>query len=79
LCARAGDAATAAAVRAERAVLAALGGGCLMPLGVFARLEGTQLVVTAALAVDGEIRRAELSGDAQRPELLGEQVAGRLR
>lgn len=77
--AAAGDAGTALAVRAERAVLRALGGGCLLPLGVWARLEDGRLVVSAALGVDGEVRRAELAGDPQGLEALVELVAGALR
>ena len=76
--AAAGDAGTALAVRTERAVLRALGGGCLLPLGAWARLEDGRLVVSAALGVDGEVRRAELAGDPQRLEALVELVAGAL-
>lgn len=77
--AAAGDAGTALAVRTERAVLRALGGGCLLPLGAWARLEDGRLVVSAALGVDGEVRRAELAGDPQGLEALVELVAGALR
>ena len=38
--AAAGDAATDLAVRAERDLLRALGGGCLLPLGAWARVRG---------------------------------------
>jgi hydroxymethylbilane synthase len=79
VCARAADPATTVAVRAERAVLAALGGGCLMPLGAFARVEGQALLIIAALAVAGDIRRAELSGDPGDPELVGTRLAELLR
>ena len=72
-------AATAACVRAERAVLAALGGGCLLPLGAYARREADQLVLTAAFTEDGGIRRAELTGDPEQPERLGAAVAALLR
>src|SRR5438128_7823529 len=61
MCAGVADAATSACVRAERAVLAALGGGCLLPLGAYAHRERGRLVLTAALADAGEIRRAELA------------------
>ncbi|TMB89982.1 MAG: hydroxymethylbilane synthase [Chloroflexi bacterium] len=79
LCAAVADAATAACVRAERAVLAALGGGCLLPLGAYARREADQLVLTAAFTEDGGIRRAELTGDPEQPERLGAAVAALLR
>lgn len=71
--------ATSAAVTAERAVLRCLGGGCLLPLGAWARLEAEKLVITAALG-DGEgLRSAELGGDPADPAALGAAVAERLR
>jgi hydroxymethylbilane synthase len=66
-------------VDAERAVLAALGGGCRVPLGASAVLEGDDLVLVGALAVDGVIRRVEMRGDPDDPRALGERVAERLR
>ena len=79
LCAGAADAATTACVQAERAVLAALGGGCLLPLGAHARQELGRLVLSAAFAAAGTIRRAELEGDPGQPEQLGAAVADLLR
>jgi hydroxymethylbilane synthase len=79
LCASAGDPATIAAAIAERAVLAGLGGGCLLPLGAWARIEDGRLVMVAALVVDGTVRRAEMSGSVESPAALGEMVAARLR
>jgi hydroxymethylbilane synthase len=70
---------TALAVDVERAVLMALGGGCLLPLGVWARLEEDRLVVSAALAVDGRLRRTELGGDPAHPRDLADRVASALR
>jgi hydroxymethylbilane synthase len=79
LCAAVGDAETTAAVVAERAVLAGLGGGCLLPLGAWARVEDGRLVMVAALVVDGTVRRAEASGGVEHPAALGEMLAARLR
>lgn len=73
------DAGTSAAVAAERAVLAALGGGCLLPLGAWARVENGHLILVAALVVDGIVHRAEASGPLESPESLGKMVAARLR
>ena len=73
------DVATRVAVTAERAVLIALGGGCLLPLGAWARIEDGRLLLNAALVVDGTIRRAEASGSPDQAEALGEAVAARLR
>jgi hydroxymethylbilane synthase len=71
--------ATRLAVTCERAVLLALGGGCLLPLGVWARLEGEHLVISAALAADGSVARIEIGGDPADAADLAERVAGALR
>lgn len=48
------DAATRAATTAERAFLAALGGGCLLPVGAYGRLNNMTLILTGMIAsVDG--------------------------
>jgi hydroxymethylbilane synthase len=74
----AGDRELRVCVQAERAVLETLGGGCRLPLGAWARFEEADLVVLAALAIDGEVRRVELGGDAADPQGLGRRVAERL-
>jgi hydroxymethylbilane synthase len=79
LCALVDDPATRVAVTAERAVLISLGGGCLLPLGAWARIEEGRLVLVTALVVDGAIRRAEVAGSVDEPEALGATVAARLR
>ncbi|MHB8718342.1 MAG: hydroxymethylbilane synthase [Candidatus Dormibacteria bacterium] len=66
-------------ITTERAVLVALGGGCLMPLGVWARLEGDELVVSAALAAGGRIHRVEMSDRVERAAGLAASVALALR
>lgn len=77
------DAPTRLAVRAERAVLAALGGGCQVPLGAYARLTagGATLDLLAVIASpDGRIYlRATASGPASQPARLGRRVAAALR
>ena len=70
---------TRIAVTAERAVLSALGGGCLLPLGAWARIVDERLVLVAALVVEGTIRRAKADGSLDDPEALGRMVAARLR
>jgi hydroxymethylbilane synthase len=74
------DQATAAAVQAERAVLAGLGGGCHMALGARAVLEGGTLHLEAVVFDhDGQpSKHAALSGDAADPEALGRAVAAKL-
>ena len=79
MCASVADPVTTAVVVAERAVLAGLGGGCLLPLGAWGRIEDGHLVLVAALVVDGTVRRADVSGDVDDAARLGEVVASRLR
>jgi len=69
--------ATHAAVRAERAMLAALRGGCLAPIAAFGRIEEQLLVLTGrVLSVDGVQRiEATLDGDPDTADELGRRVA----
>jgi hydroxymethylbilane synthase len=75
------DDATAACVRAERALSRALAGNCQLPLGAYAQLEGGRLRLRGFVASqDGkQCVRAELAGDVADPESLGTQIAARLR
>jgi hydroxymethylbilane synthase len=70
---------TRRAVQAERAVLAALGGGCQVPLGAHATVsaDGATLRLIAVVAsLDGErLIRVEREGPARRPAALGRTVA----
>jgi len=72
---------SSACVRAERAVSAALGGSCTLPLGAYATLEGGRLRLRALVAsADGaRIARADCDGPAADPEALGERAAAELR
>jgi hydroxymethylbilane synthase len=59
------DAVARLALAAEQAVVVALGGGCQLPLGVFAELQPSEMVVRAvAASLDG--RRA-VAGEARGP------------
>lgn len=77
------DLPTRQAVRAERAVLAALGGGCQVPLGAYAHLsaDGAALDLIAVIASPDGRRylRATASGPARQPARLGRRVAAELR
>ncbi len=77
------DPATHRAVLAERTVLAALGGGCMVPLGAHATTidEGQTLRLIAVVATpDGKrLIRAVREGPARRPVALGRAVAHELR
>jgi hydroxymethylbilane synthase len=75
------DAATRFAVTAERAALAALGGGCQVPIGIFCEPEGEGFLIAGVVASpDGSsVLRAELEHQkGARPEALGEKLAQRL-
>lgn len=78
--ARLDDPPTHQAVEAERALLFYLGGGCQVPLGAFARVDGATMSLRAAvLAVDGTRRIAgEETGPAANAAAVGERLADRL-
>lgn len=69
------------AVAAERALLAAMGGGCRTPLGAHADVTGAHCRLLGFAASEDALRsaRADASGPADRPEELAAAVADRLR
>lgn len=74
------DAATHAAVTAERTALARLEGGCLAALGAWGRIEGQEgpslLLSVVVLSEDGTQRLdAEATGSVDEAEALGTRVA----
>ncbi|MEE1785035.1 hydroxymethylbilane synthase [Streptomyces sp. SP17BM10] len=75
-----GDPVTDAEVRAERAMLAELHGGCSVPVGAFGEADGEVLTLHGQVtSVDGGRQvEARLSGPLSEPEKLGVQVAGLL-
>jgi hydroxymethylbilane synthase len=79
-CSQLDHAATAAEVRAERAALSALGGGCQLPIGAFARVEGDRLSLLAAVfSPDGtQCLRANHTGSAATAEQIGIAAAAEL-
>jgi hydroxymethylbilane synthase len=71
------DQASGVALTAERAVVTALGGGCQLPLGALAVVNGVQLEMHAVVA-DRDGRRAikgRVRGTAADPEALGRRLA----
>lgn len=67
-------------VRAERAFLRRLGGGCQVPIAGIARLEDARIVLDGMVAeLDGSrVLRARMAGSREDPEGLGEALAERL-
>lgn len=66
-------------VRAERAFLRAMGGGCSSPVAAYAEVLGHQLRMRVVSFLDGTARRAEAKRKAQEPEQLGAQLAAELK
>jgi hydroxymethylbilane synthase len=76
ICAALDHAGTRAAVTAERAVLAALGGGCQVPIGAYAVSTGDELRLTAeVIAPDGShaVRKSG-AGKVADAETIGQRV-----
>ena len=71
------DTAATQALAAERAVVRALGGGCQMPIGAYARPAGAGMdLVGLVTSLDGTREvRATASGDASAALALGDTVA----
>ena len=74
------DEETAAAVGAERALLGALGGGCQVPLGAYAVVNGSVLELAAVVVSPdgGRAVRARKSGDPHHAEEVGRTTAAQL-
>lgn len=74
------DRAAAVALRAERAVVARLGGGCQMPIGAYADVNESTVALTGiVVSPDGaQAVRASASGQAGSAEALGAELAERL-
>jgi hydroxymethylbilane synthase len=71
---------TRAAVTAERGVLAALGGGCQVPIGAYAAVAGSALHLTGiVISPDGtQYVRAEADGPVADAEKLGRDLGAKL-
>ena len=64
---------------AERAFLAAMGGGCQSPVAAFAEVTGERLRMRALSFTHGPVRRAEATGPLQEPVQLGQRLAAELK
>jgi hydroxymethylbilane synthase len=71
---------TRASVSCERAALNALGGGCQVPIGALAQVDGRVLRIQAVVAApDGsKVIRLSLEGDAAQPTSVGEEMGREL-
>lgn len=71
---------SALAVRAERAFMRKLEGGCQVPIAALAALDGKKLVITGLVAeIDGSaLLKETVSGDVEHPEDAGLELAQRL-
>ena len=71
---------TAVAVEAERALLRAAGGGCQLPIGAHATLNGSALRLFATVTkVDGAATyRVEVTGSVDEPEIVGKAAYAEL-
>jgi hydroxymethylbilane synthase len=72
------DADTRKAVTAERRCLAALGGGCLVPIGAYCHRVGDELLMRAVVASGDGRNVISAEGRHADAEKLGEQVAQQL-
>jgi hydroxymethylbilane synthase len=70
---------TRRAVTAERALLEALGGGCNVPIGAYARRDGGPLHLQAFVASPDGSRLVRAEDRGEDPAALGRAVAERLR
>jgi hydroxymethylbilane synthase len=69
---------TRVAVEAERALLVALGGGCLAPLGALGEVRHGQLRLRAAYEGRGGFARVDVTGPADRSGELVAEAAARI-
>ena len=68
------------ALEAERSFLTRLQGGCQVPIGVYATIEGETLHLRGLVgSLDGkQILKAESKGSVEDPEAIGYQLAGEI-
>ncbi len=66
--------------RAERSFLRSLEGGCQVPIGCLAKIQGDELIIEGKiLSLDGSISfHQKISGSIKNPEKLGEKLAKNL-
>jgi hydroxymethylbilane synthase len=78
LCRGLNHASTHSCVTAERAFLAAVGGGCQSPVAAYGEVIGDQLRLRAVSFVGGTVARGDCRGPVTDAARLGAELAGRL-
>jgi hydroxymethylbilane synthase len=66
-------------VTAERAFLAAMGGGCQSPVAAYAEISGEKLHMRVLSFTHGPVRNAEAKVSLKEPVELGQHLAARLK
>ena len=79
VCQRLNDRQTFQCVTAERAFLAAMGGGCQSPVAAYAEVVGDNLRMRALSFAAGPLRRAEATRPISDAAQLGAQLAAQLK
>ena len=79
ICARLNHAHTQSCVTAERAFLAAMGGGCASPVGALAEVAGDNIEMRVVSFVGGTCRRAAGKRGIMEAKELGEVLAAELK
>ena len=69
------DEATRACVTAERAFLAALGGGCSLPVGAYAQMRGADIQLAGLVAAENGQQVIRVSSQGTDPNYLGRSLA----
>lgn len=72
------DDSTRRAVTAERALLHALGGGCSVPVGAYAHVDGASITLSAGVFSLGSPRKVAVVERGVDPQTLGEDAARHL-
>lgn len=79
ICERLNDLETRQCVTAERAFLAAMGGGCQSPVAAYAEMEGEQIRLRALSFTRGPLARAEDRAPRAEAAELGRRIAAQLK
>ena len=66
---------TRRAVEAERAFLSALGGGCSLPVGALAEVQGQAITLRGVIAAPDGSQAIHLTASGRDPVLLGQELA----